>query len=70
MAVFSPQGSLTMQDVKKKKKDRQLQLLKSLLIYLMFQTHTSLSLSLMQYETVPELHAVKENLIYTYKTRH
>lgn len=49
-----------MQDVKKKKKDRQLQLLKSLLI----------ALSLMQYETVPELHAVKENLIYTCKTRH
>lgn len=47
MAVFFPQGSLTMQDVKKKKKDRQLQLLKSLLIYLLFQTHTSLSLSLL-----------------------
>lgn len=52
-----------MQDVKKNQKDRQLQLLKSLLIYLLFQTHTSLSPSLMQYETVPELHAVKENLI-------
>lgn len=39
-------------------------------LFIVSDTHLSLPLSLMQYETVPELHAVKENLIYTYKTRH
>lgn len=71
MAVFFPQGSLTMQDVKKKKK-RQTTSASEVIadLFIVSDTHLSLPLSLMQYETVPELHAVKENLIYTYKTRH
>lgn len=70
MAVFFPQGSLTMQDVKKKK--RQTTSASEVIadLFIVSDTHLSLPLSLMQYETVPELHAVKENLIYTYKTRH
>lgn len=70
MAVFFPQGSLTMQDVKKKK--RQTTSASEVIadLFIVSDTHLSLPLSLMQYETVPELHAVKENLIYTCKTRH
>lgn len=70
MAVFFPQGSLTMQDVKKKK--RQTTSASEVIadLFIVSDTHLSLPLSLMQYETVPELHAVKENLIYPYKTRH
>lgn len=61
-----------MQDVKKKKKKRQTTSASEVIadLFIVSDTHLSLPLSLMQYETVPELHAVKENLIYTYKTRH
>lgn len=56
----------------KKKKKRQTTSASEVIadLFIVSDTHLSLPLSLMQYGTVPELHAVKENLIYTYKTRH
>lgn len=72
MAVFFSTRFTHNAGRQKKKKKRQTTSASEVIadLFIVSDTHLSLPLSLMQYETVPELHAVKENLIYTYKTRH